>query len=332
MSGAADTLFLPISNGDVSAVSGEWLYLGARAPDKGFPDGLVDQLVCEQHMRGPFLDLQMRGADVNTAVERQEPFAGALILIGKHRGENENMISRAASLCHQGAKIIIAGDKTNGIASIKKRIAQKSPIEGSLAKYHATAFWMGNEPSLKDVKAPHAVSMPAGFETAPGMFSPESVDKGSAILAKFIDKSIRGAVADFGAGWGFLAKVIAQNSAASSLDLFEAHWPSLEAAKINLQPIDRLPLVYHWLDITREPITRRFDWIVMNPPFHTGRKTEPALGEKFIEIAEEVLKPKGRLLLVANSGLPYEKKISAHFSNCKQLEKRDGFKILLAEK
>ena len=91
-------------------------------------------------------------------------------------------------------------------------------------------------------------------------------------------------------------------------------------------------MAFHWLDITREPITRRYDCVVMNPPFHTGRKTEPALGEKFIEIAAKVLKPKGRLLLVANSGLPYEKKIVAHFSHSKELAKRDGFKILLAEK
>ncbi|MEM8541275.1 MAG: class I SAM-dependent methyltransferase [Pseudomonadota bacterium] len=332
MSGAADTLFLPFSNGDLSANSGEWLYLGARAPDKGFPDGLVDQLVCEQHMRGPFLDLQIRGANVSTAVMNAEPFAGAFILIGKHRGENEAMIGRAASLCRQDAKVVIAGDKTIGIASLKRRIAQTVPIEGSLAKYHATAFWIDNEPKLKDLAALNAISMPTGFQTAPGMFSPESIDKGSAILANFIDKSIRGSVADFGAGWGYLSQIIAQNSAASSLDLFEAHWPSLEAAKANLRSIDRLPLVYHWLDITRETITRRFDWIVMNPPFHTGRKTEPGLGEKFIETSEKALKPNGRLLLVANSGLPYEKKILAHFSNCRELEKRDGFKILLAEK
>jgi len=332
MPNAADTLLLPILNGDVNANSGPWLFLGARAPDKGFPDGLTDNLICEQHMRGPFLELQMRGANVQTAISSEHPFEGGFVLIGKHRGENEAMIARANSLCRQGATILIAGDKTSGIGSLKKRISQKLQIEGSLAKHHATVFWVRNELESTALQTPATFSPLEGFKTAPGMFSPEKIDKGSAFLAEFIDKSVRGAVADFGAGWGYLSQTIIQNSAASSLDVFEAHWPSLEAAKMNLQPLQKLPIVYHWLDITREPITRRYDCVVMNPPFHAGRKTEPVLGENFIEVAAKVLKPKGRLLLVANSGLPYERKLSAIFSNSRELGKRDGFKILLAEK
>ena len=68
-------------------------------------------------------------------------------------------------------------------------------------------------------------------------------------------------------------------------------------------PLPAVPDTLADIDITREPITRRYDCVVMNPPFHAGRKTEPALGEKFIEIAAKALKPKGRLLLVANSAL-----------------------------
>lgn len=332
MPGAADTLFLPILNGDVNLDASPWLFLGARAPDKGIPADLIDHLVCEQHMREPYLDLQMRGADVQTSISEDQQFAGALILIGKHRGENEAMIARAATLCHQGSVIIVAGDKTSGIGSLKKRMAQHSEIEGSQAKYHATVFWIRNVSNLSGAPKSARIAQPAGFKTAPGMFSPEKIDKGSALLAEHIDKSIRGAVADFGSGWGYLSRVIVEKGAANTLDLFEAHWPSLEAAKNNLLTIDGPTMSYHWLDITREPISRRFDGIVMNPPFHTGRKSEPALGEKFIETAAKVLKPKGRLLMVANSGLPYEKTLTAHFARFKELEKRDGFKILFAEK
>ncbi len=332
MPSAADTLFLPILSGDVTEPSEPWLFLGARAPGNGFPDGLLKHLVCEQPMRGPFLDLQMRGADVCTSVLADDTFAGALVLIGRHRGENEAMVARAASLCRQGSTILIAGDKTNGIGSLRKRIAKVAEIEGSQAKYHATVFWIQSVPAIGENTARKAASKPAGFQTAPGMFSAEKIDSGSSLLAEFIDESINGAVADFGAGWGYLSHAIAKNGAARSLDLFEAHWPSLEAARHNLIGFDDLPMEYHWFDITREPISTRYDCIVMNPPFHADRKTEPALGEKFIEVASNALKPKGRLLMVANSGLPYERKISAHFSRFNELEKRDGFKILLAEK
>lgn len=332
MPSAADTLFLPVLNGDVDVTQGPWLFLGARAPDQGFPQSLADQLICEQPMRGPYLDLQMRGADVHNSLPVNDAFEGAFILIGKHRGENEDMVARAASLCENGSTIVIAGDKTSGIGSLKKRMAQNAQIEGSQAKYHATVFWLSNDPALFETTEKTEVSMPSGFVTAPGMFSPEKIDKGSSLLAKHIDRSIRGAVADFGAGWGYLSQKIAADSAVSTLDLYESHWPSLEAAKQNLTYHDRLPIDYHWIDITREPISRRYDCIVMNPPFHKRRKTEPALGERFIEVASSALKPKGRLLMVANSGLPYEKKLSEKFHRFKQLEKTDGFKILLAEK
>lgn len=332
MPSAADTMFLPVLDGDVDVTLGPWLFLGAHAPDKGFPEHRAERLVCEQHLRGPYLDLQMRGADVYYSLPGETSYAGAFVLIGKHRGENEDMVARASSLCGIGSKIVIAGHKTSGIASLKKRIARSFHIEGYRAKYHATVFWLSNNPALSETAEKSTFSMPSGFVTAPGMFSPEKIDKGSSLLAKFIDQSIVGAAADFGAGWGYLSHKIATDSAASSLDLFEAHWPSLEAAKQNLLQIDRLPTAYHWHDITREPILQRFDCVVMNPPFHTGRKTEPALGEKFIEAAASVLKPKGRLLMVANSGLPYEKKLSEKFRRFKELEKSDGFKILLAEK
>lgn len=331
MAGAADTLFIPIANGDITA-NGRWLYLGAQPPSKGFVAELKADLVCEQPMRGPFLELEARGVEVKPRIPVEQSYEGALILIGKHRAENETLIAKAALQCSAHAPILIAGDKTSGIGSLRKRIAQIAEIEGSYAKNHATVFWFFNSDGVAQFGSAKDKNAPSGFTTEPGMFSHGKIDTGSALLSEFIDESISGSVADFGAGWGYLSKVVLEKSAPRSLDLFEAHWPSLEAAKLNLQQFESARLNYHWLDVTSEQIDQRFDHIVMNPPFHTGRKTEPGLGERFIEVAASCLKPRGYLHLVANSGLPYEKKLNHCFSHMEMLEKRDGFKIIRAGK
>lgn len=330
MAGSADTLFMPITNGEVPLGHGQWLYLGARAIDGGFPDELRAALVCEQSMRGPYLDLQMRGMNVSPRVENASPFSGALILIGKHRGENEAMIARASNMVSAGAPILIAGDKTSGVAPLRKRIAAFADIDGSLAKYHATVFWLRNSADF----ASHfsaAKTSPQGYQTSAGMFSAEKIDKGSALLAEHLDENIRGDIADFGAGWGYLSAELLNRFSPRTVHLYEAHCSSLEAAKENLSDYDKRQISYYWHDLTREAVDKKFDWIIMNPPFHEGRKTEPQLGVQFIEVAARSLKPKGGLLMVANVTLPYEKTLQQNFSKVNQLARRDGFKLLKAQ-
>ena len=112
----------------------------------------------------------------------------------------------------------------------------------------------------------------------------------------------------------------------TDISLYEADHAALEAAKINApQAAD-----YHWCDLTREAPRGPFDTIIMNPPFHTGRAAEPALGAAFIEAASKALPQGGRLLMVANTRLPYEAVVTQHFRRFSALVERDGFKVLEA--
>lgn len=332
MAYAADTLFLPHLSGSLPAPIGRWLFLGARVPDAGLPPELKELLLCEQPHRGPFLQLQSTGVHVEPDVAATEEFEGAFVLIGKHRGENEALIMKASRLCAKGTPLLVAGDKTSGISSLRKRLSQITPIEESMAKNHATVFWLINSDALRGFEANGKPNAPDGYQTAPGMFSHQKIDTGSALLAEYIDSSVHGAVADFGAGWGYLCKEILAKAKPDFLDLYEAHWPSLKAAEDNVGHAPNVQIAYNWLDLTTEQVSRKYDTIVMNPPFHTGRKTEPALGEKFIEVAASALKQKGRLLMVANTNLAYEKALQTSFRSVELLEKRDGFKVLSARK
>ena len=72
-------------------------------------------------------------------------------------------------------------------------------------------------------------------------------------------------------------------------------WPGVQAR-----------IGFFWHDLAAETVTRRYDAVVMNPPFHRGRAADPALGQAMIGKAAAALTPGGRLLMVANRQLPYE--------------------------
>ena len=73
------------------------------------------------------------------------------------------------------------------------------------------------------------------FHTAPGMFSFDRVDAGSKLLVDNLPGDLRGSVADFCAGWGYVAaEVAARSPGLSGLDLYEADFDALEAAKGNI--------------------------------------------------------------------------------------------------
>ncbi len=68
----------------------------------------------------------------------------------------------------------------------------------------------------------------------------------------------------------------------------------------------------------------------MNPPFHDSHAANPALGVAFITAAAKVLKPGGKLLMVANRNLPYEAALAQAFASFTTLEENDRFKVIEA--
>ncbi len=71
----------------------------------------------------------------------------------------------------------------------------------------------------------------------------------------------------------------------------------------------------------------------MNPPFHEGHAAEPALGQALIKSRGSFrCAAGGRLLLVANRGLPYEPVLAASFRESGETCRNARFKVLWARK
>ena len=107
----------------------------------------------------------------------------------------------------------------------------------------------------------------------------------------------------------------------------------MHLAELNLREYSaRIPLKFHWHDVT-QGLLQRYQVIISNPPFHTqSRADRPDIGQRFITVAAEALLPGGQLWLVANRHLPYEAILSERFGVIETIAQQDGFKIIAATK
>lgn len=331
MRDAAKTLVLPIETGNIEGPSAAspWLFLEAEA----LP-GWQDRLIAVSDHRGRYLDLAAAGYSVSPDILEGE-FAGALVLLSRSRALSDELIARALEHVGPGGTIVMAGENNIGAQSARKRLAGRIELSGSTAKHHATAFWF-NVPEdigrLVTGLRPATPPRVEGFETGAGHFSAGEIDAGSRALAQTLPSDLGGTVADFGAGWGYVSVDACRRSPAiRKIELFEVSHAALQSARRNMAALaPDCAADFHWHDLTREPVERRFDAVVMNPPFHDGRAAEPSLGQAFIAAASRALVPGGRLFMVANRQLPYEKILAGHFRKVTPLAETGSYKLIAA--
>jgi 16S rRNA (guanine1207-N2)-methyltransferase len=107
----------------------------------------------------------------------------------------------------------------------------------------------------------------------------------------------------------------------------------VEAARRNVGNVKvRARARVHWHDVTQGVEARRYDYIVMNPPFHESGHENQALGQSFIQSAAAMLRTGGMLWLTANRHLPYEPILKPLFKRATLIKEAGGFKIYQAQK
>jgi 16S rRNA (guanine1207-N2)-methyltransferase len=329
----ADRLALALNEALTLPDSGDVLVLNARvgAALDELPPG---RLRCEQPFRPDFDALEARGAEVVTG-GAAGPAGTVVVNIERNRVASLGMIARGLSLLPPAGLMVLNGAKSDGIDSLARQVGTVLPLEGAFVKAHGRVVWLTRPAELPpEVAAWAAAAAPSrtadGFLTAPGLFSPEGPDPGSLQLAEAFGGALRGRVADLGAGWGWLAQAaLARCPEIEAIDLYEADARALELARVNV-PDPRA--AFHWSDATKLGKVPPYDAVIANPPFHAGRAAEPDLGRAFITAAGRILKPSGRLLMVANRQLPYETALDAGFVAWRRLSEDGRYKIFAAER
>ncbi|MFU8893881.1 MAG: class I SAM-dependent methyltransferase [Luteolibacter sp.] len=263
-----------------------------------------------------------------------------LALPGKSRDETLATFAAAYDRLETGGVFVAAMANDSGAARFEKELASAAGAVESIQKNKCRAFlarrdggWNAEKiAAWRELATPIAIPDTPLF-TVPGIFSAGRVDAGSALLAAHLPPSLHGRVADLGAGWGFLSHaILTKCPRVRSIDLLEADARALAMARENLTALGTSgELGFHWHDVTTGlPAAKGYDTVVMNPPFHDGKRTDISLGDAFLATAAAALRPGGTLLMVANRQLPYEATLTRLGLHPRVVMQDATFKILTA--
>lgn len=266
-----------------------------------------------------------RARGFETRLAPDGPYAAVIVSLPRARDRAEDWLALAEAAAPDGL-IVLDGAKTDGIEALAKALKARTTLGGIVSKAHGKILWFRAGGLLTDWKRPAMTRNAAGLWVAPGVFSADGADPASVFLAQALPP-LKGAVADLGAGWGWLSAAILGSDAVRSLHLVEADAAALDCARANVtDPRAR----FHWADATRWETPELVDAVVMNPPFHSGRKGDPALGQAFIAAAARIMAPRGQLWMVANRHLPYETTLGELFGEVSETDGNSKFKVLHA--
>ncbi|KRG41342.1 16S rRNA methyltransferase [Stenotrophomonas pictorum JCM 9942] len=337
-----ETLFLPFAAGNLRWPQGPVLFLRAR---DGWPlreHAASDQLVCEQSFRPFAAALERSGWQVRDEAQVQGDatrYAAVLVLPPRQRDEARALFARAVALLAPGGIVVACQSNNEGARSGESDLQQLAGLGGKLTKNHCRAYWTAPADGSHDealrkrwaaLDAPRTI-VDGRFHSRPGVFAWDRIDPASALLVEQLPADLAGHGADLGAGWGYLsAEVLARCPKVSALDLYEAEARALALARTNLAAAgERAKLGFRWHDVTAG-IEGRYDFVVSNPPFHTpAREDRPDIGQRFIAVAAQALRPGGKLFMVANRHLPYEQILNDSFGKVHVAAERDGFKVIV---
>ncbi|MDG1181836.1 MAG: methyltransferase [Tateyamaria sp.] len=265
------------------------------------------------------------GYSVMPEMAGEERFAASIICLPRARDEARALIAR--SMVQTDGFVIVDGQKTEGSDSMLRALRARIEVSPPISKAHGKIYWADGGADFSDW-AMGPTLHPGGFWTAPGVFSADNVDPGSALLADALPEKMSGSVVDLGAGWGYLSAHMLTRDV-KAVHLVEAHDVALQCARHN---VTDQRAEFHWADATRWAPPHKVDAVVTNPPFHTGRAADPSLGRAFIVAAARMLAPHGALWMVANRHLPYEDTLTTHFAKVVDLGGDARFKLVRAER
>lgn len=248
---------------------------------------------------------------------------GRLYLAGANDGGIKSAIRDGAELF--GPEVLLAYKRSNRVVAFARRPAPGGDLP---ANYRAPGIAPGtfNEFAIQ-VKGETYTAC-----TRPGVFSWRKLDAGTRLLLDVLDIRADEAVLDVGCGYGIIGMVAAKRAPKGQVKLVDVDWLACECAKATLSRNAVTGAQVLLGDGLAAVAGQAFTLIVSNPPFHSGHEVDYAMAEAFVAEAHSALEPRGRLVLVANRFLPYDRLMSQIFGSTTTLAENPHYHVLSAEK
>lgn len=279
------------------------------------------------------------GVDSQFGVEFNNSLNADLLLLywPKAKSEAAYLLNMMSSKLGKGSEIVVVGENRSGVKSIEKMFAEFGPINKYDSARRCSFYW-----GRCDIDAP-AFNLDSHFKeyqvqlgeqcikvkSLPGVFSHGEFDLGTQLLLDTLPK-LKHKVLDFGCGAGIIGAAMKLKNPNIELEMCDVSAFAVESSKRTLEANGLSGRVFA-TDVYSEAAFD-YQFIVSNPPFHSGLDTSYSATETLLSNAPKHLKRNGELVIVANSFLKYPPIIEKAFGACETLNKTNKFVIYHATK
>ncbi|WP_396588843.1 methyltransferase [Bermanella sp. R86510] len=264
---------------------------------------------------------------------KHSAFANIIVFLPKSKARLQYIVDYAMTSLAEDGEIWFVGENKGGIKSLTKQAKNWFAQSDKFATGKHSAIVSASKPiesiefNLASYYQDQENDLGLELKALPGVFSQEKLDKGTAILLKHLPRKLKGKVLDFGCGAGVIGSYIQQNREIEEVDMLDDDLLAIKSAQGNIE-YNNIELTQAFASNGFSDVEERYNWIVSNPPFHQGVKTNYNVTERFLSQAKDHLKLSGKVLIVANEFLGYEAILKNHFKSVKEVARENGFKVL----
>jgi len=265
-----------------------------------------------------------------------QKFEHIIVFLPKAKQRIQYTIHFAQHALSENAEMWFVGENKGGIKSLAKNLKKdfEQADKFTTGKHSAIVSCSGPlnsvEFNVDNYYSQQKNELGLDLKALPGVFSQEHLDKGTQVLLDNMPRKIKGRVLDFGCGAGVIGAFISQNREFEEIDMLDDDLLAVKSAQLNIEA-NKIPYTEAHARNGLGEVGERYSWIISNPPFHQGIKTDYNATEAFLNDAKNHLKLSGKLCIVFNEFLNYETILRQHFKGINEIAKEKGFKVVVCE-
>lgn len=248
---------------------------------------------------------------------------GHLYIAGANRGGIKSFLQDAEALLGPGALLRYKGG--HRVARFVRPASLPDPLP---EPFQQPGLLAG---TFAAIAAPIA-GQERSLYVRPGVFSRAALDDGTRLLLENLDLGPDDRALDLGCGYGVVGLHMAATAPEGHVTLVDVDSLACQCARETLarNGYGSAPVLHG--DGLAAVAGRTFTLIASNPPFHAGHQVSLEMTAAFIAESYDALERNGRLVLVANRFLTYQRMLEERFGHVQVLARTPQYQVLAAFK